>query len=75
MGRKMASRLPNIDGLSLADLNELQSRINRAIQARKDEAKVETLQKLKALAVSEGFSLDELSARAMAAAASVRTRA
>ena len=56
----MASRLPNIDGLSLADLNELQSRINRAIQARKDEVKVETLQKLKALAVSEGFSLDEL---------------
>ena len=56
----MASRMPNIEGLSLSDLNELLARVNRAIQARKDEARVETLQKLKALAVSEGFSLDEL---------------
>jgi DNA-binding protein H-NS len=56
----MAARLPNIDGLSLSELNELQAKINRAIQAKKDGAKVETLQKLKALAVSEGFSLDEL---------------
>jgi DNA-binding protein H-NS len=56
----MAARLPNIDGLSLTDLNELQARINKAIQAKKDDAKVETLQKLKALAVAEGFSLDEL---------------
>lgn len=56
----MASRLPNIEGLSLSDLNELLARINKAIQAKKDDAKVETLQKLKALAVAEGFSLDEL---------------
>ncbi len=56
----MATRLPNIDGLSLTDLNELQARVSKAIQAKKDEAKVETLQKLKALAVAEGFSLDEL---------------
>jgi DNA-binding protein H-NS len=56
----MASRLPNIDGLSLTDLNELQVRVSKAIQTKKENAKVETLQKLKALAVSEGYSLDEL---------------
>jgi len=56
----MATRLPNVEGLSLSDLNELLSRVNKAIQAKKDEARSETLQKLKALAVSEGFSLDEL---------------
>lgn len=56
----MAARLPNIDGLSLTDLNELQARVSKAIQAKKESAKVETLQKLKALAVSEGYSLDEL---------------
>lgn len=56
----MATRLPNIDGLSLTDLNELQVRVSKAIQAKKENAKVETLQKLKALAVSEGYSLDEL---------------
>lgn len=56
----MAAKLPNIDGLSLSDLNELLARVNRAIQAKKDEARSETLHKLKALAVQEGFSLDEL---------------
>jgi DNA-binding protein H-NS len=56
----MASRLPNVEGLSLSDLQELQARVNKAIQSKKDEARNETLQKLKALAVSEGFSLDEL---------------
>jgi DNA-binding protein H-NS len=56
----MASRMPNIEGFSLSDLNELLARVNKAIQAKKDEARTETLQKLKALAVSEGFSLDEL---------------
>ncbi len=56
----MAMRLPNVDGLSLSELNELLSRVNRAIQAKKDDARAETLQKLKALAVQEGFSLDEL---------------
>ena len=56
----MAVRLPNLDGLSLSDLTELQARVNKAIQSKKDGAKVETLQKLKALAVAEGFSLDEL---------------
>jgi DNA-binding protein H-NS len=56
----MAAKLPNIDGLSLSDLNELLARVNRAIQGKKDEARQETLQKLKQLAVAEGFSLDEL---------------
>ncbi len=56
----MATRLPNVEGLSLSELNELLARVNKAIQARKDEARSETLQKLKALAVAEGFSLDEL---------------
>lgn len=56
----MAAKLPNIDGLSLTDLNELLTRVNRAIQGKKDEARQETLHKLKQLAVAEGFSLDEL---------------
>jgi DNA-binding protein H-NS len=44
----------------MADLNELASRVQRAIASKKDEAKSETLSKLKALASAEGFSLDEL---------------
>jgi len=56
----MAARLPNIDNLSLNDLKELATRIDKAIAAKKDEAKADTLSKLKALASSEGFSLDEL---------------
>lgn len=56
----MAAKLPNIDGLSLSDLNELRARVDRAIQGKKDEARQETLHKLKQLAVAEGFSLDEL---------------
>ncbi|HOY78467.1 MAG TPA: H-NS histone family protein [Hyphomonadaceae bacterium] len=60
----MASRLPNIDNLSLSDLNELASRVQKAIAARKDAAKAETLSKLKALAATEGFSLDELMGKA-----------
>ncbi|MFT3723910.1 MAG: H-NS histone family protein [Hyphomonadaceae bacterium] len=56
----MASRLPNLDNLSLSDLNELAGRVQKAIASKKDEAKAETLSKLKALASAEGFSLDEL---------------
>jgi DNA-binding protein H-NS len=56
----MASKLPNIDNLSLADLNELAARVQKAIAARKEEAKAGALNKLKALASAEGFSLDEL---------------
>ncbi len=60
----MASRLPNIDTLSLSDLNELAVRVQKAIASKKDEAKAETLSKLKALASAEGFSLDELMGKA-----------
>lgn len=56
----MASRLPNIDNLSLADLNELAGRIQKAIAARKEEERGDTLNALKALAQSKGYSLDEL---------------
>jgi len=57
----MASRsIPNIDHLSLADLNELIARAQKAITSKKEEAKAGTLNKLKALANAEGFSLDEL---------------
>ena len=57
----MASRsLPNIDHLSLADLNELIARAQKAIASKKEEAKAGALNKLKALANAEGFSLDEL---------------
>ena len=60
----MASKsLPNIDNLSLADLKELISRAERLISAKKDEAKAETISKLKALASAEGFSFDELIGR------------
>jgi DNA-binding protein H-NS len=57
----MASRsIPNIDHLSLADLNELIARAQKAIASKKEEAKAGALSKLKALANAEGFSLDEL---------------
>jgi DNA-binding protein H-NS len=57
----MASRsIPNIDHLSLADLNELIARAQKAIASKKEEAKAGALNKLKALASAEGFSLDEL---------------
>jgi DNA-binding protein H-NS len=60
----MPSKLPNIDTLSLADLNELAVRVQKAIVARKEDAKAEALNKLKALASAEGFSLDELMGKA-----------
>lgn len=62
----MASRLPNLEGLSLADLTELAGRVQKAIAARKEESKALALSKLKALASAEGFSLDELVGRAAA---------
>lgn len=59
----MASRLPNIDNLSVSDLNELAARVQKAIAAKKDEAKAGTLAKLKAMASAEGFSWDELTGK------------
>ncbi|MBK8837511.1 MAG: H-NS histone family protein [Hyphomonadaceae bacterium] len=56
----MASRLPNIDNLSLSDLTELSARVQKAIASKKDEERGETLNALKALAQAKGYSLDEL---------------
>lgn len=60
----MASKLPNLDNLSLSDLNELAARVQKAIAAKKDEERGETLNALKALAQSKGYSLDELLGKA-----------
>jgi DNA-binding protein H-NS len=59
----MASRLPNIDNLSLTELNELIARAQKAIGAKKDEAKAGAISRLRAIAESEGFTLDELMGR------------
>jgi len=56
-------RLPNIDNLSLSELNELMARTQKAISSRKDEEKSATLSELRALASSKGFTLDELMGR------------
>jgi DNA-binding protein H-NS len=54
------SKLPNIDDLSIADLNLLIERAKEQIAAKKDEAKSATMAELKAFAASKGFSLEEL---------------
>jgi DNA-binding protein H-NS len=56
----MASRIPNIDNLSLADLNELAARVQKAIASKKDEDRGDMLKELKALASAKGYTLDEL---------------
>jgi DNA-binding protein H-NS len=56
----MASRLPNIDSLSLADLNELIARAQRAIADKKNEAKAGFLAKMRADAAAQGLDLDEM---------------
>lgn len=56
----MATRLPNIDNLSLSDLTELSARVHKAITSKKEEERGDTLNALKALAQSKGYSLDEL---------------
>jgi DNA-binding protein H-NS len=56
----MASKLPNLDNLSLSDLTELASRVQSAIASRKDEQRAATISKLKAAAAAEGYSWDEL---------------
>jgi DNA-binding protein H-NS len=61
----MASRLPNIDHLTLSDLNDLDARVQKAIAARKDEERAATMSELRALASSKGFTLDELMGRAV----------
>jgi len=59
----MASRLPNIDNLSLADLNELIARAQKAIAARKNEATSGFLAKMRADAAAAGLDLDEVLGR------------
>jgi DNA-binding protein H-NS len=56
----MASKLPNIDNLSLSELTELAGRVQKAIATKKEEQRGETLNALKALASSKGYSLEEL---------------
>lgn len=60
----MASKLPNIDNLSLSELNELAGRVQKAIATKKEEERGETLNALKALASSKGYSLEELLGKA-----------
>ncbi len=59
----MASKLPNIDNLSLADLNELIGRAQRAIAAKKNEATSGFLAKMRADAMAAGLDLDEVLGR------------
>ena len=59
----MASKLPNIDHLSLADLNELIARAQKAIAAKKDEAKSGFIAKMRADAAAHGLDFDELMGR------------
>ena len=59
----MASKLPNIDHLSLADLNELIARAQKAIAAKKDEAKSGFIAKMRADAMAHGLDFDEIMGR------------
>lgn len=54
------SKLPDIDDLSLADLNALIEKAQKQIATKKDEAKTEFLAKMRADAAAAGLSLDEL---------------
>ena len=56
----MASKLPNIDNLSLAELNELIGMTQKAIASKKDEAKSGFLAKMRADAAAAGLDLDEV---------------
>lgn len=50
----------NLDSLSLKELKELQSQVERAIASFEDRKKKEALEKLEETARSMGFSLTEL---------------
>jgi DNA-binding protein H-NS len=49
-----------IDNLSLADLNELIARAQKAIASKKDEARSEFLAKMRADAAAHGLDIDEI---------------
>jgi DNA-binding protein H-NS len=57
------SKLPNIDDLSITDLNDLIAKAQSLIAEKKDEAKAEFLAKMRADAAAAGLSLDELMGR------------
>jgi DNA-binding protein H-NS len=57
------SKLPNIDELSINELNELIAKAQSLIADKKDEAKAEFLSKMRADAAAAGLSLDELMGR------------
>lgn len=57
------SKIPDLDGLSLADLNTLIERAQKQISAKKDEAKADFLKKMRAEADAAGLSLDEVMGR------------
>ena len=59
----MASKLPNIDNLSLSDLNELIARAQKAIASKKDEARSGFLAKMRADATAHGLDFDEIMGR------------
>lgn len=59
----MASKLPNLDHLSLTDLNELVTRAQKAIAAKKDEARSGFLAKMRADAAAHGLDFDEIVGR------------
>jgi DNA-binding protein H-NS len=59
----MASKLPNIDNLSLAELHELVARAQKAIAAKKDEARSGFLAKMRADAAAHGLDFDEIMGR------------
>lgn len=55
--------LPKIDRLSYAELQELQARIEAALQEKRAEEKKKVRQKAAALAAEAGFSLKEVVAK------------
>lgn len=50
----------NVDKLSLKELSDLQTRVERAINVAKDRERAEVKQKIAALAEHAGFSVGEL---------------
>jgi DNA-binding protein H-NS len=59
----MASRLPNIDNLSLSELNELISRAQKAIASKKDEERADAMKEVRSVLAARGLTLDELMGR------------
>jgi DNA-binding protein H-NS len=57
------SQIPNIDNLSLAELNELIERANALLEGKREEAKREFMARMRADAAAMGISLDELLGR------------